>query len=105
MFGGGAKQLQEIAGVSVRTSQIIILCYTITTTTIALGGFFWLLRHKRHLAMASAALVAYYLVACSMAEASSRFRVPVMPMIAAWFGCGLMAAIRWLRSRERAVPA
>jgi hypothetical protein len=66
---------------------------------IALGGLLWLFRRHRHLAMASAALVAYYLVACSMAEATSRFRVPVMPMIALWFGCGLMAAIRWLRQR------
>jgi len=100
LFGGGAKQLQELAGASVRTSQIVILCYTITTTLIALAGFVWLLRRHRHLALASAALVAYYLVACSMAEATSRFRVPVMPMMALWFGCGLMAALRWMRPRR-----
>jgi hypothetical protein len=100
LFGGGAKQLQEIAGASVRTSQIVILGYTVTTTLIALAGFVWLFRRDRQLALASAALVAYYLVACSMAEATSRFRVPVMPIVAVWFGCGLMAALRWLRQRR-----
>jgi hypothetical protein len=100
LFGGGAKQLQEIAGLSVRGSQTMILCYTITTMMIAFGGFLWLLRRDRNLAMVSAAFVAYYLVACSMAEATSRFRIPVMPMIAVWFGCGVMAAVRWLRSRR-----
>ncbi|HXH41307.1 MAG TPA: hypothetical protein VNN08_21950 [Thermoanaerobaculia bacterium] len=99
LFGGGAKQLQEIAGASVRGSQVIILSYTITTTVIALAGLFRLARRDSHLALVSAGLVAYYLVACSVAEATSRFRVPVMPMIAIWFGCGLMATVRWLRQR------
>lgn len=99
VFGGGAKQLQEIGGISVRRAQIIVLSYTITTTVIAFGGLLWLVRRDRHLAVVSAVLVAYYLVACSMAEATSRFRVPVMPIVAVWFGCGLMASVRWLRSR------
>jgi 4-amino-4-deoxy-L-arabinose transferase-like glycosyltransferase len=45
VFGGGARQLQEIAGVSVRTSQMTILCYTITTTMIA--TLIWPWRRRR----------------------------------------------------------
>jgi hypothetical protein len=107
LFGGGARQLQDLAGLSPSRARMIILFYTCTTTLIALGGFFSLLHRDPHFARVSLAFVAYYLVACSMAEATSRFRVPVMPMIAVWFGCGLIAAIRWLRSRRQswAVPA
>lgn len=105
LFGGGARQLQEFAGASPRRAQFIILCYTCSTTLIAFAGFFSLLRRDSQLARISLAFVAYYLIACSMAEATSRFRVPVMPMIAVWFGCGLMAAIRWLQSRARSVAA
>jgi hypothetical protein len=104
LFGGGAKQLQDLAGVPPRRAQIIVLAYTCTTTLIALAGFCSLVRRNRRMAWVSLAFVAYYLVACSMAEATSRFRVPVMPMIAVWFGCGAVAIVRSLRSRAWAVP-
>jgi 4-amino-4-deoxy-L-arabinose transferase-like glycosyltransferase len=101
LFGGGATQLHDVAGLPLRFSQAVIVAYTVATTLIAIGGFVWMMRRHRRLALLSGAFVAYYLVASSMAEATSRFRVPVMPIAAIWFGCGAMAAVRSLRRLPR----
>jgi hypothetical protein len=97
LFGGGATQLHDVFGLPLRLSKAVVVAYTVATTLIAIGGFLWLMRAHRQLALLSGAFVAYYLVASSMAEATSRFRVPVMPIAAIWFGCGLTAAVRSLR--------
>ncbi len=99
LFGGGAKQLEDLAGVPPGGARIMILAWTSATMLLAFGGFVVLFRRDRRLAMVSLSIVGYYLIACSVAEATSRFRVPVMPMIALWLGCGLAGAIRWWRKR------
>jgi hypothetical protein len=107
LFGGGARQLRELAGLSPLRAQIVVLIYTCTTTIVAFVGLVSLFRRDVRMARLTLAFVAYYLIACSMAEATSRFRVPVMPMIAVWFGCGLTAMIeapiRWRWSQDAVV--
>jgi hypothetical protein len=103
LFGGGAKQLQDLAGFTPRRAQIVILSYTSASMLIALAGLVMLFRREPHVALVSLAFVGYYLSACSMAEATSRFRVPVMPMVAVWFGCGLIEIFRRLRLGSQAV--
>jgi len=63
LLGGGAKQLQDLAGVPPRRAQFIVLAYTCTSTLIALVGFFSLVRRNRRMAWVSLAFVAYYLIA------------------------------------------
>lgn len=104
LFGGGATQLHAVFGVPLRAAQAIVAGYGVVTTIVAAFGLIALWKRERGLALLSAAFVVYFLATCSMAEATSRFRVPLMPMMAIWFGAGVAALLR--RWRERAdLPA
>jgi hypothetical protein len=102
LFSGGATQLHNIFGVPLRAAQLAVGAWNLMATLIAAGGFVVLCRRDRDLALLSFAFVAYFLVTCSMAEATSRFRVPVVPMLAIWFGAGVSAMLMRLRRRPSA---
>lgn len=102
LFSGGATQLNHVFGVPLRAAQLAVGAWNLIATLIAAAGFAVLLRRDRDLALLSLAFVAYFLVTCSMAEATSRFRVPAVPMLAIWFGAGASAMLRRLRRRPSA---
>jgi hypothetical protein len=77
----------------------MVLLYTVPLVLLAGAGAMRMLIERRDEGLLLAAIVAYLLVTCSIAEPNARFRVPMMPFLAIW--CG--AAVTWLR--QRAVPA
>jgi hypothetical protein len=102
LFAGGATQLNKVAGLPLRAAQALVAGYTLVTTLLAAAGCVLLFRRDRELALLSLAFVAYFLVTCSMAEATSRFRVPIAPILAIWVGVAVAESVRRWRERRAA---
>lgn len=95
MFGGGARMLNDFFGVPVTLAHGLVLLYTVPLAVFALIGLWRWFLLDRESALMCAAVIAYLLVTCSVAEPSARFRVPMMPYLAIAFGLGVT---RWRRS-------
>lgn len=102
LFGGGAAELSTLTGLPPLRALALVATYTLATTLIVVLGCVRVFRMDRSLFWLSAAFVAYFLVASSVAEATSRFRVPIMPVAAIWFGYGCLAIENLIVRRAQA---
>jgi CHASE2 domain-containing sensor protein len=82
-----------------RLAEYTVLLVTVPGTLLAILGCWYWFRHDRSLCYILAFTVLYFLLISAGAEAYSRFRVPVMPMVALLVGGGAAMVVElWTHS-------
>jgi hypothetical protein len=98
LFDSDAEALTMVSSVPPTLLQIVVDVWTHAITLLALFGTFLLWKRDRTLSLLFALTIAYFSLISAGSEAESRFRVPIVPVLA------ISAAIGAGAIRRAAVP-
>ena len=94
LFDSDAEALTMVSSVPPSLLQILLDVWTCAVTLLALFGTFLLWRRDRTLSLLFALTIAYFVVISAGSEAESRFRVPIVPVMAIGAAIGADAVRR-----------
>jgi 4-amino-4-deoxy-L-arabinose transferase-like glycosyltransferase len=88
LFDSDWEAFEIVSRVPTTLVQIVLVAWTHLVTLLALVGLLVLRRRDARLAALFALTIAYFIVLSAGSEAESRFRVPVVPLMAIAAACG-----------------
>lgn len=99
MLGGDAQDVAELAHVSPRHAQLLVLSFTLPCLVLAACGLIYWWYHDRQFFCLAFLVLGYFIAVSAGGETYSRMRVPIMPVYAALIGAGASLVVtraKWL---------
>jgi len=93
MLGGSRDTFMRLTHASRPVATLTVLLISVPSGILAIIGLFYWYRTDRRLFWLSTLTIAYFILISSGGDASSRFRVPIMPMYAILIGGGVMVVL------------